>query len=144
MPKIHDINFSTYPALASVLMRAFAKEPWNEVWTYDQAYRCIAENMKHSDSMGFYAVEDNCVVGGVFGRSQTYRELEFHISMIFVDPQYQGRGIARSMLASLDARLRELNVKGVDLCTVDYDRGFYEKCGFASLGEECLIMKKDL
>ena len=36
---IREVKASDYPAIAKVMMRAFANPPWNEDWDYSRAYQ---------------------------------------------------------------------------------------------------------
>ena len=57
---------------ALTLMKAFKEEPWNENWTYEQAYTRIDEIMSARVSRGYVIYDGDTVVSMLSGRIMTY------------------------------------------------------------------------
>lgn len=130
-----------FPACAQELIAAFREEPWNEVWTYDQAYTRIDEIMSAKVSRGFVCMDGDQCISMLCGRIMTYQDQKlFYIDEFSVHPAYQRQGVGSRMLAFLREELRRepQPISHISLIT---ERGFpsvpfYEKNGFVELTNE--------
>lgn len=126
-----DIN-----ACAKELMLAFKEEPWNENWTYEQAYTRIEEIMSSKVSRGYVVYDDDLVVSMACGRIMTYLDhQELWIDDFSVHPDYQGKGIGSKMIEYIRDEMKKEDVSYLLLNTT---RGFhcvdfYKKNGFEEL-----------
>jgi len=124
---------SDFSESAKTFMLAFDGEPWNEVWTYEQAYTRIDEMMSSKISRGYVAYDDETAVSMCCGRIMTYLDFkELWIDEFCVHPAYQGQGIGGKILTFIREQLQKEDVRYIVLAT---DRGypavkFYEKNGF--------------
>ena len=75
-----------YEACARELMLAFHGEPWNETWTYEQAWTRIDEMMSARVSRGYVIYDGDEVVSMLCGRIMTYFGRNY-LSMNLVYPQ---------------------------------------------------------
>lgn len=122
---------------ADTLIEAFKEEPWNEKWTFKQAYTRLDELMSARVSRG-YIVFDNdtmTVVGMVIGRIMTYMsQKELWLDEVSIHPNYQRKGIGSEMMKYVRSELNEENdkISNIVLTTVrDYPSvSFYERNGF--------------
>lgn len=129
------------PACASELIAAFAQPPWNESWTYEQAYERIEEIMSAKVSRGWVCMDGEQCVSMLAGRIMTYQDTKlFYIDEFSVHPDHQRQGVGSRMLAFVRAELgREPRcISHMSLIT---ERGFpsvafYEKNGFVELTNE--------
>ncbi len=122
---------------ADTLIKAFKEEPWNEEWTFEQAYTRLDELMSARVSRGYIVLdsEEKVVVGMVIGRIMTYMsKKELWLDEVSIHPNYQRKGIGTRMLEYVRGELKEEpeEISYIVLTTV---RGyssvsFYEKNGF--------------
>lgn len=93
------MELSDFPKCSKELVLAFKGEPWNEEWTYEQAYRRIDRIMSAKVSRGYVVYDDDIVVAMFCGRIMTYLDFqELFIDEFSVHPDYQRKGIGGSML----------------------------------------------
>ena len=128
------------------LMKAFKEEPWNENWTYEQAFMRIEELMSARVSRGYiaYDTEANVVVSMLCGRIMTYLDFkELWVNESSVNPDYQRMGIGSKMIDYVREELKkeEEKISGIALTT---QKGcpsvqFYEKNGI-TVEEDVLFM----
>ena len=132
---------------ADTLIKAFKEKPWNEDWTFEQAYTRLDELMSAEISRGYIVLEreGKTVVGMVIGRIMTYMsKKELWLDELSIHPDYQRKGIGTGMLEYVRRELQEESeeISNIVLTTV---RGypsvsFYEKNGF--LTDENIIFMK--
>lgn len=130
-----------YPACAAELIAAFKEPPWNEAWTYEQAYDRIDEIMSARISRGYVCMDGGKCVSMLCGRIMTYQEQKlFYIDEFSVHPDYQRQGVGSRMLAFLRAELKK-EPRQISHMSLITERGFpsvsfYEKNGFVELTNE--------
>lgn len=127
---------------AKELMAAFKEAPWNENWTYQQAYNRLAEIMAAPVSRGFVAVEGETVVAMSCGRIMTYLDKKLlFLDEFSVHPAYQGQYCGRKLMDFVKEEMAKENIHDFSLIT---NRGFpcvkfYENNGF-TLDEKSIIL----
>ena len=124
------------PSCAIELMKAFKESPWNENWTYEQAYKRIDELMSSRVSRGYvaYDTEASIVIAMLCGRIMTYLDFkEIWVDEFSVHPDYRRMNIGSNLLTYVREELGKESEKvfGIALTT---ERGkpsvlFYEKNG---------------
>ena len=141
---IREVKASDYPAIAKVMMRAFANPPWNEDWDYSRAYQRI-EQLDDGKYTRCYVYEENeKIIGVLCGKLITYvNDLELMIEDCYIDPDYQRLGIGGKLMQGVVDRLKE-----VDAFTLLTDQGFYSvdfylKNGF-KIDNNLVLMRKEL
>lgn len=142
MPLIfRKMNTSDFPVCAQTLIAAFREEPWNEVWTTDQAFTRIDEIMSARVSRGIVCTDDDRCVSMLCGRIMTYQAQKlFYIDEFSVHPNYQRQGVGSRMLAFLREELQK-EPQPISHMSLITERGFpsvafYEKNGFVELHNE--------
>ncbi len=140
------MTLSDIGACAIEFMKAFKEEPWNENWTYEQAFMRIEEIMSARVSRGYvaYDTDADVVVSMLCGRITTYLELkELWVDEFSVNPDYQRMGIGTKMMEYVREELKkeEEKISGISLTT---QKGcpsvqFYEKNGI-TIEEDVLFM----
>jgi len=139
---IRVINETDIPSCAKALIETFKEEPWNENWTYEEAYTRIDELMASRMSRGFVIVDNDKVVGMCIGRIMTYTGFkELWIDEFSVHPTYQGQRLGSKLLEFTKEALTEEKVGNMCLTT---SKGypavkFYEQNGF-TLSETVVFM----
>ena len=122
-----------YENCAKVFMKAFKGEPWNENWSFNQAYSRIDEIMSSRVSRGYVIYDGDEVVSMLCGRIMTYLDIkEFWIDELNVNPDYQGKSIGSKMLDFTRDNLKKEEIFNTSLIT---KKGypsvkFYEKKEF--------------
>ena len=130
-----------FPACARELIAAFAGEPWNEVWTYEQAFGRIDEIMSARVSRGYVCMDGERCVSMLCGRIMTYQDKKMlWIDEFSVHPAYQRQGVGSRMLAFLREELQR-EPQPINHMALITTRGFpsvafYEKNGFVALPDE--------
>ena len=93
---------------ALTLIKAFKEEPWNENWTYEQAYTRIDEIMSARVSRGYVIYDGDTVVSMLCGRIMTYLGFkELWVDEFSVHPDYQRQGIGTKMIEFVRMQLKE-------------------------------------
>lgn len=122
---------------ADTLIKAFKEQPWNEDWTFEQAYTRLDELMSARVSRGYIVLdrEEKTVVGMVIGRIMTYMsKKELWLDEVSIHPNYQRKGIGTRMIEYVKRELKEEKeeISNIVLTTMrGYPSvGFYEKNGF--------------
>lgn len=130
------------------MIKTFKEEPWNEVWTYEQAYARFDEIMSARVSRGYVAYDGDVVVSTLCGRIMTYMGFkELWVDDFSVDPEYQGKGIGSRMIEFVREEMKKEKDK-VSYLSLNTEKGypavkFYEKNGFKS-DEGIIFMSADV
>ena len=133
---------------ALTLMKAFKEEPWNENWTYEQAYTRIDEIMSARVSRGYVIYDDDTAVSMLSGRIMTYLGFkELWVDEFSVHPDYQRQGIGTKMIEYVREQLKQETEK-ISYIVLNTERGypsvkFYEANGFKA-DESLVFMAADV
>lgn len=133
-----------FPACARELIAAFREAPWNEEWTYEQAFDRIDEIMSARVSRGYVCMDGDRCVSMLCGRIMTYQDVkQLFIDEFSVHPDHQRQGIGSRMIAYMRQELQNEPVAIRHLCLIT-ERGypavtFYGHNGFVVL-EDSLFM----
>lgn len=120
---------------ALTLMKAFKEEPWNEKWTYEQAYTRIDEIMSARVSRGYVIYDGDTVVSMLCGRIMTYLNFkELWVDEFSVNPDYQRKGFGSAMMQYVREQLKQEQEK-ISYIVLNTEKGypsekFYEANGF--------------
>lgn len=122
--------------------KAFSGEPWNDNWTVENARIHVGEILESKQSYGLEYVLDGEIVGFILGSSMLlcFGRI-FEINDLAVHPDYQGRGIAKELLARCLEEMKQRKVAGVHLITQQegFLPEFYERYGFKKETELMLM-----
>ena len=133
---------------AHTLIKAFGEEPWNEHWTYEQAYTRIDEIMSARVSRGYIIYDGDTVVSMLCGRIMTYLDFkELWVDEFSVHPDYQRQGIGTKMMEFVRTQLKQEKEK-ISFIVLNTEKGypsvkFYEANGFEA-DESLVFMAADV
>lgn len=85
-------------------------------WTHDLAYKRIHQVFTTEDSLCLIAKLNSSIVGFLMGYIETFDDLQaYDLAEILVSLDKQGSGIGTQLMLDLERRLKELNVKMIQL-----------------------------
>ncbi|HEX2986477.1 MAG TPA: GNAT family N-acetyltransferase [Caproiciproducens sp.] len=116
---------------AEIIVKAFKQPPWNEVWEDTQAVKSVIASLKNPMDRCFAAFDNKKIVGILFGRIQIYSRDGFYIMMLSVLPEYQHKGIGKSLLHFSEKTLKSEGISHIELITAPFDKQFYNKCNYS-------------
>lgn len=128
------------------LMQAFKGEPWNEDWTYEQAYLRIEQIMANPFARGYIICDQDKVVAMSCGRIMTYLDSqEFWIDEFSVDPSYQGQHLGQKLMDHIKEEMKKEEIESLVLITCRHFpcESFYKKQGY-QIKEQDILMYCDL
>ena len=129
-----------------IYAKAFSGEPWNDPWKPEDAVIHVKEILEMKQSYGLEYVEDNKVVGFLLGSSMLFHYgRTFEINDLAVDPAYQGKGIAKTLLDRCIEDMKAQGIVGIHLITANegFLPDFYERHGFGR-EKEVILMGMEL
>lgn len=129
-----------------IYAKAFSGEPWNDPWKPEDAVIHVKEILEMKQSYGLEYIEDNKVVGFLLGSSMLFHYgRTFEINDLAVDPAYQGKGIAKTLLDRCIDDMKERGIVGIHLITANegFLPDFYERHGFGR-EKEVILMGMEL
>ena len=129
-----------------IYAKAFSGEPWNDPWKPEDAVIHVKEILEMKQSYGLEYIEDNKVVGFLLGSSMLFHYgRTFEINDLAVDPAYQGKGIAKTLLDRCIDDMKERGIVGIHLITANegFLPDFYELHGFGR-EKEVILMGMEL
>ena len=131
--QIREIKETDFESGAKGLMAAFKEVPWNENWTFEEAFLRIDELMASRMSRGYVIEEDDKVIGMCIGRLMTYTGFrELWVDEFSIHPEHQSQGLGRKLL---DYAKQEVAKEGITNLCLTTIKGypaveFYQKNGF--------------
>ncbi len=134
--EIKKLTKDDYDLATKEIILAFQVPPWNENWTYEQAYTRIEEIMDSRVARGYVMYQDGIVVSTLIGRIMTYLDYkELWMDDFSVHPDYQGQGIGKRMLNHVKEEMKKENIRYLILNTTrGYDCvEFYKRNGFEKI-----------
>ncbi len=121
---------------------AFAGEPWNDPWKTEDAEIHVKEQLELRQSYGLEYRMNDKIMGFILGTSTLFhRGRIFEIHDLAVDPDYQGQGIAKELLAQCLKDIKAMGMTGAVLITATSGRlpSFYQQAGFKEEREICIM-----
>ena len=88
--------------------------------------------MSNYNAAGFAAIENEEIIGGILGFEDPYAEESFFfVSEIFIAPQWNRKGVGKTLLSHLEQYLSSKNISVMQLISIEDNIKFYEASGFA-------------
>ena len=125
-------------------IKAFNKEPWNDKWTYETAFKRLSMTMNTQGFYGLIASENNEFLGAIIGNEEIYYDgINFNIKEFWTNYEVESRGIGSKLLEELTKRLNEKDIRNITLFTTRDDKaeGFYERRGFKTINSIVYMQK---
>ena len=139
-----ELNETHLKHMATLFVKAFNTYPWNEEWTFEQAFTRIDEIMSARVSRGYVVYDGDTVVAMACGRIMTYIDFkELWIDEFSVNPLYQGKGVGSKLIEFIRNELKKEKSK-ISYLALNTERdypcvSFYENNGFRA-SETNLVM----
>ncbi len=135
------------PACAAILERAYSKAPHNEIFKEGNATAYLENKFVSSKDSSFVSLDDTGKITGfiLFNISTWANGKQAVLEEIVVDPEYQNKGIGKSLVEYGDTFLKGNGVSSTMLWAKK-DEGlihFYENQGFSVAGDFVVMFKND-
>lgn len=130
--KFRPITENDIRDCAQLFSHVFSTEPWNELWTEEDAFKRLNHFF---ESKGFVGVllESDSLMGFALGNIEPFHFGDmFYLREMCVDTKRQSSGHGYELLESLEDNLKSMNVRSIYL-TTDIETPaskFYQKNGF--------------
>jgi GNAT superfamily N-acetyltransferase len=105
----------------------------------------VESRLKDATYLGWLATEEGRIIGGAGMWLMNFPPHFLHIETVrayllnfYVDPEFRGRGLARTLLQTALAEARRLDIEIVTLHASKYGRPLYEQNGFQPTNEMML------
>ena len=144
--KIRQLDNDDLVNCAKIYTDVFAQAPWNEKWSTDHAFDRLGNFMSNNQSISLVAETQGRVVGFLIGEIEQWQAtMHFHLKEICIQPEFQRRGVGRSLCEKLMILLNQVGVTHIFLIT--HRRGaaqdFYTALGF-SQNQNQVVMGRPL
>lgn len=145
MTEIIEISVEILPLCAAVYQKAYAQEPWNEVYTAEEAAAYIHKYSDSNTKCAYALVDGQQVLGVALGLVVPCIDSDyFRLEDVCIDPDCQRKGLGSRFMQLL---ARQVAAKRCDSILLGTQRGypshqFYLKNGFQEI--ESVLMYKSL
>ena len=146
MGEIRACSIDHAERYGEIYAKAFSGDPWNDPWKPEDAVIHVKEILEMKQSYGLEYMENNLVVGFLLGSSMLFHYgRTFEINDLAVDPAYQGKGIAKTLLDRCIEDMKAQGIVGIHLITANegFLPDFYERHGFGR-EKEVILMGMEL
>lgn len=135
--KLIVLEDSDLDQVAELFKKTFEREPWNDNWSDSAQLSEYLKELTHGyHALNFGLISDGKLCAVSIGQiKHWWQGTEYYLDELFVDPDYQGRGIGSHFLEMIEAESKKRGLSGIFLQT-DNDKpayGFYVRRGFKEL-----------
>ncbi len=118
-------------AIINIFKEEYSKEPYFEKWSDDSALKKINEYFKNN--FIYVAEINNEVVGFIIASTSLWHDgLRGHIDEIVIRDKFQGKGIGKELMRTIESEFKKRGVVVAGLFTKKGAKaiGFYNKLGY--------------
>jgi ribosomal protein S18 acetylase RimI-like enzyme len=142
--QIRKANKKDFLEMANLIKIEFAKPPYNDKWTIENALKTLNNYEKQGNL--YVSILDKQIVGLIAIRKSYYSigQMAF-IEELLVKEQFQGKGIGKSLVKKAEEDLKKDNIKFIYLSTNKRAPAvkFYKALGYRP-SKNVLFMNKKL
>ena len=140
-----ELDESYLPKVAELYRKSFGGEPWNDDWSdTEQLMEYMKEISGSYNALNFGLLQDGRLIACSVGMIRHWWEgTNYNIEELFVDPEFQSKGIGSRFLSLIEENIRERGLAGIFLQT-DNDKPsyrFYHKNAFDDLSSHVSLYK---
>lgn len=118
---IRELTKTDLDACVSLYMKTYNAPPWSCNWTSDKALKYLTEYTERTRFVGFVLLDDNEIVGAMFGHSKTWWTQDLlYVDELFVSPAKQRSGYGKRLLDYTENYAREQGYEVLTLMTNKY------------------------
>ena len=143
--EVQNIAADMMSACASLFVSVFALPPWNETWQHTDAFQRLNDIYYTKNSICLCCYSDDKIVGSLFGVLYKWHSgHQFEIREFFVDTNFQGQGIGKSILSHLENILLTKTPIEIYLLTLSHNStvSFYESRGYVEKAQHSIWKKQ--
>ena len=100
--KIRKVTKKDFEYMAKLIVKEFAKPPYNDKWTKKEAIDSIKSDLSKGES--YVAEEGNKIAGFIVVTKQISGKTYLFIENLVVDENYQRRGIGKKLVEEIERR----------------------------------------
>lgn len=144
--RIRVLEEKDIESCADILCSVYNNELWMCRWSRETAIEYLRDFFDMKKFVGYVAEEDKKVVAALFAHEKVWwNNSEVFIEEMFVNPEYQGKGIGTALLLEVEKYIKEKSLAGITLSTNKYAPApkFYSKNGFENC-EHVMFMAKSM
>ena len=119
--------------VTNIFINVYAESPWNEKWSYDNAFRRIKDLFNITNNVSVVCIVDNKIVGAIIAILIPWLTgYQLEVREFFIIKNLQDKGIGSAMLNQLSSYCNTNKEVEIVLYTKRDSRlqYFYEKNGF--------------
>ncbi|WNY28972.1 Acetyltransferase YpeA [Methanimicrococcus stummii] len=144
--KFSEFKPEHIPEVSDLFIKAFNAPPWNDTWTSETAAKRLAQQTSSPYTYGLICEIDGQIAGMIVGNEEQYcDELCFEIREFCTSVDYRDRGVGKSLIRELEARLKERGITKVTLATIHGENtvGVYQKMNY-EISNDIVMMEKKI
>lgn len=131
----------------NLYISVFNSEPWNDLWTYENASIRIENMMNTNTFVGKALYCNDDLKGVIWGqKEQYYNGIHFQIQEFCVKTNEQKLGYGNALLNALKDELALIDVTNIYLITSKGEKteGYYQRRGFITSDHMILMTNSDI
>jgi aminoglycoside 6'-N-acetyltransferase I len=103
---------------ADLYIKSYNRAPWNYAFTKEKAVQYLTEYTERSRFVGFVLIEDEQIMGAMFGHSKTWWTDDLlYIDELFISPDSQRMGYGRRLINHCQRYAKQQGYEVVTLMT---------------------------
>ena len=144
---IKEFAINDFQKCCEVFMQTFNSPPWNDQFTIETAGIYLQELVDNKRFVGYTLWVDELLIGAAFCHMRyNWRGDEFCLDIIYISPDYQGKGYGSVILDAVEKSAKENNCMNITLSTSANAPAckLYKKFGFDKVPDDWWVMHKSV